>query len=458
MPAFPVRSRASTPGLPALLRLAWPMIVSRSTQAVVGLADALMVAHLGGTALAAVTTGALNGFALLIFPMGVAFIVASFSSQLAGRRDFAAARRFGWYGLGIAAAAQVVALVTIPAIGPVLGVLDYEPGVAEALGAYLAVRLLFTGPAVGIEALGNYYAGLGNTGILMRANLAAMAMNLAFNWLLIDGHLGFPAMGVRGAALASVLATSLAFLGFLAAFLAHGRGLLRSRLRLSEFGRLLRFGLPSGMNWAFEFFAFVAFVNVVVAGLGTERLAAMMTVLQVNAISFMPAFGLGSAGAILIGQAIGARRPGRVPALARLTLRTAAAWQGAVGVAYWLAPALLLAPFASGAGPGGTFMAVGVRMLMLSAFWQLFDAAGITYSEALRAAGDTSYAMWARGILAWGIFLPGSWISVRLLGGGAGAAMAWLLVYLALLALVLYTRFRAGAWRRIRLVGPHPPA
>jgi MATE family multidrug resistance protein len=62
--------------------------------------------------------------------------------------------------------------------------------------------------------------------------------------------------------------------------------------------------------------------------------------------------------------------------------------------------------------------------------------------------------MWARIAVAWAVFVPGSWISVRVLGGGDVAAVAWLVAYLALLAAVLLLRFRSGAWRRIVLVEP----
>jgi MATE family multidrug resistance protein len=91
-------------------------------------------------------------------------------------------------------------------------------------------------------------------------------------------------------------------------------------------------------------------------------------------------------------------------------------------------------------------------MLLLSAAWQLFDAAAATLAEALRAAGDTAFTMWARIALAWLVFAPGSWISVHRLGGGEMVAVGWLVLYLGLLALLLWLRFRSGAWRRLELV------
>lgn len=438
----------------SLLTLAWPIVVSRSSQVVVGVSDAIMVAGLGEAALAATTAGALNTFALLIFPMGTVFIVSSFSAQMLGKGDAGGARRYGLYGLGLAAVTQVLCLAALAGLGPALGLFPYAPEVRAAMHDYLFLRLLSGGAAIGIEALGNYYGGLGRTRLPMLANVAAMVLNVIGNWLLIHGHMGAPAMGVRGAALASTLATWLAFLGLLAVFLAEGRGTAAGPLRLREAWRMLRFGLPSGFNWMFEFMAFHFFINVVVAGLGTTALAAMMVVIQINSVSFMPAFGVASAGAILVGQAIGAEQKDAVPGVVRLAFLVAAAWQGLVGLAYLLVPGALLLAFAPPGAEGEALRTVGVRLLMLSAAWQLFDSAATAIAEALRAAGDTSYTMWARSIIAWLVFAPGSYVTVRRLGWGDTSAVAWLVLYLGLLAGVLYLRFRSGAWRRVQLTEP----
>ncbi|MBK9516360.1 MAG: MATE family efflux transporter [Anaeromyxobacter sp.] len=448
------------PGLRTLLTLAWPIVVSRSSQVVVGVSDAVMVAHLGAAALAATTTGAMNAFSVFILPMGVVFIVSSFASQLFGRGDRAGARRYGWYGLAVALATQAAGLAAIPALPVALAWLDLPADVVPLLATYLAIRLWSSGAAIGLEALANYYGGLGDTRRPMVANVAAMVLNVGGNWLLIDGHLGFAARGVAGAALASALATWLAFAGLLAGFLLEGRrlGAGRRPLSLTELLRMLRFGLPSGLNWFFEFLAFNLFVTVILAGLGTTTLAAFMAVLQVNSVAFMPAFGLASAGAILVGQAIGAGRRDDVPGVVWLTFQVAAGWQGLAGLLYLAAPALILAPFATDPASGPALLEAGARMLVLTATWQLFDAAAAVVGEALRAAGDTAFMLWARVAIAWGIFLPGSWISVRWLGGGDLVAVGWLVLYLGLLALVIWLRFRGGAWRRLELVEPAPLA
>lgn len=451
---------ARPPTLRALLSLAWPVIVSRSSQSVVGLADAIMVAALGEAALAATTTGALNFFNFIILPMGVVFIVQSFTAQLTGKQDDEGARRYGWYGLVIAAVCGALVVPALPFIDELLRLFAYEPDVTARMTSYLQIRALSLGAALGVEALGAYFGGLGNTRLPMAFNLVAMGVNVFLNWVLIFGNLGAPALGVDGAALASVLATSVAFLGLFACFfLGKGGGARRATaLRAHEVLRVLRFGLPSGLNWFFEFLAFSFFINVVVAGLGTTALAAVMLVFQLNSVAFMPAFGVATAGAILVGQAIGADRKDRVPRATLLAMGTSGGWQLLVGLVYLSAPVTLLALIADPSAVSPELLEMGARILMLSVAWQLSDAAAITLSEVLRAAGDTAFPLWARTIIAWGLFAPGSYATVHVFGGTDVAAVLWIVFYLSALAGVLWWRFSSGAWRSIELVERELPS
>lgn len=439
--------------LMTLLRLAFPIVLSRASQTVVGLSDAIMVAHLGASALAATSTGATNAFSLLILPMGITFIVSSFSSQLFGRGDAASARRYGWYGLIIAALTQVVCFASIPFFGPVISLLPYDADVKALMETYLFWRILSGGAGIGVEALANYYGGLGRTVPGMVTNLFAMGANVLLNYLLINGAGPIPMLGVKGAALASSFSTGLAFIGFLLFFLREGKGLPKPALSMDEFKRMLRFGLPSGFNWLFEFLAFVFFVNVVVAGLGTPAVAALNSVIALNSVSFMPSFGIASAGAVLVGQAIGSSRKDDVPHIVKLSVGTAMVWMTLAGLTYLLIPGVLLLPFARGADAAAV-MEFGVRMLMVSAAWQVFDATATSLAECLRAAGDTLYPLVVRLLIAWLVFVPGAWFTVRSFGGGEVGAMVWLVIYIGLLALVLLLRFRSGKWRTMELIEP----
>jgi len=449
-------------GLGTLLSLAWPMVLARSTQAVIGFCDAFMCASLGQDALAATTTGAMNAFSVAILPMGVVFIVQSFAAQLTGKGDLAGARRYAWYGLILSAVAGLIGLVAIPFIGPVLGLLPFEPHVADLMSQYLGIRLLSLGAMVGTEALGNWFGGLGNTRIQMVAGVVAMVINVVLCWVFIFGNLGAPALGVAGSALAAAIASWIGF-GVVAFCFARGWGGSRPEgsgrrlaLRRSELVRVLRFGLPNGLNWFLEFAAFMFFINIVLADLGTSVLAAFMVVMSINSVSFMPAFGLSSSGAILAGQAIGSGRKDEVPDIWFLTARTTAAWQCAVGIAYLAVPGVLISIFAPPDQDASRLIEVGTVLLALSAAWQLFDSIAITLSETLRAAGDTAWTLWARIVLAWAVFLPASLLTVFVFDGGHVAAMLCIAGYIAILAGAFYLRFRSGRWRSIDLTGSAP--
>ncbi len=446
-----MRSRLVT-----LLALALPMVLARATQSVITFADALQVEHLGPGALAATATGGLNVLCISILAAGNVFIVQSFVAQLvgAGKRD--EAPRFASYGLVIAMLAGLMSLALVPAIGPVLSLTSYSPHVQHEMTDYMSIRLLSIAAAVGVEALGNWYGGLGNTWMQMIAGVIQMVVAVFCNWLLIDGNLGAPALGVAGAAWGAVIATWLGF-GFLAfAYWRRWGGAPRGAkvpLTLTEFKRVVRFGLPNGINWFFDFAAFQVFVNVVLSSLGDDAVAALNAVIAVNSIGFMPAFGLASAGAILAGQSIGAGKREEVWPQVKLTLACTMTWMGLVAIFYVAMPGRILAWFDS-KGTSVAMVTIGTTMLLLSAAWQLFDAISMTMAETLRAAGDTFWTAAARSLLAWLVFMPSAVLVVMRWDGGPVGAMLCLAGYLALLAVALGYRFRSGAWRRIELIEP----
>jgi len=444
------------------------MIIARATQAVDGFADTYQVHHLGNDAIVATGTGALNCYGVIMLPLGVAFIVSSFVAQLEGSGRRGEAARYGWYGLLLALFAGLLSLIALPLIGPALGLFRYTDVVRGEMTDYMQVRMAALGVMVGVEALNNYYGGLGRTWVSMAAGVISMVVNIVTNWIFIDGNLGAPALGVRGAALSSVLASSAAFAFVMLLFLRDRR---RARaaavaagttdrvvLKRAEFTRMLRFGVPNGINWMMEFAAFQMFINVVMSDLGTTALAAFNAVMSINSLSFMPAFGIASAGSILAAQAIGSGAKELVWPLLKLTMKTTMVWMGVIGLSYVVFPTQLVSLFSSGAGNGASadlsIVSIGATMLLLSAAWQLFDAVGMTIAETLRAAGDTKWTATARLVLAWFMFLPSGYIVVRVFDGGPSGAMLCLAGYLALLSVVLTYRFRTGAWKSIQLVEP----
>jgi len=459
-----------------LLKLAWPVVVSRSAQVVVGITDALMVAQLGESSLAAVTTGGMNALMVFILPMGTVFIVSSFSSQFFGRGDIRAARRFGLYGLMIAALTGVLIGGVQPFVGSILGLLGYEADVALLMTGYLSIRLFSGVFVVGLEALGNFYQGIGNTRLPMASQLIAMTANVVLNYALIFGNFGAPALGVKGAAIGSVCATGLGFFFILFCFwrrigvpkpeaatqvASEGDNKSASStqpLSRDEFIKVVRFGFPSGLNWFMEFAAFNFFINVVVAGLGTTSLAAMNTVIEISSMAFMPTFGIATAGSILVGQAIGKGRLDHASTSVRLTLMFACGWQVLAGALYITIPDILMSLFSTDTAAGVELVTIGASMLRFSVLWQFSDAVATTFTETLRAAGDTTWPLYARLSIAWFVFVPMSLIAVTWYNGGPTAAILSIVVYISLLAVAVSWRYRSGKWKSIGLTDDAPAA
>jgi len=433
------------------------MVLARATQAVLTACDAAFTAPLGSDSLTAVTTGGLNTFFFIVLPMGAVFIVQSFTAQLKGKGDVGGARRYGFYGLAIAVVAGLASIAMIPLIGPALAI-PYDGILHDHMTDYMIIRLLSVTAVVGTEALGAWYGGLGNTWMQMIAGVVTMLTNVLLAWMLIFGKLGAPAMGVPGAALATVIACWIGFAVIAIAFfrgwgVPGGKPTGPLELKKSELARVARFGLPNGVNWFLEFAAFQLFLNGVMPGLGKIALGGLMVVMAINSVAFMPAFGLATSGAVLAGQAIGAGDKDAVWPHVRLTLIVTATWMLTVAAVYLAFPRTILGWFAP-PDHHDELIAVGLTMLMVSACWQVFDAIGLTLTEVLRAAGDTTWSAGARLVLAWAVFTPSAFIAVRVYGGGPGAAMGCLVLYLALLSAALGWRFKRGAWRKIELIEP----
>jgi MATE family multidrug resistance protein len=382
------------------------------------------------------------------------FIVQSFVAQLVGRGEPEAAPRFAWYGLAIAGVAGVLGLLAIPFLEPALSLTDYSPATKSMMASYMTIRMFSVIAIVGIEVLGNWYGGLNNTWMAMVCGVITMVVDLVLNFVLVYGYLGAPEMGVDGAALSTAIASWTGFAFLVVAFWARMGGAPRVKttgLSRRELWRVVRFGLPNGLNWFLEFAAFQVFVNFVFGGLGDVPVAALNVVIAINSVSFMPAWGIATAGSILAGQAIGRGARDQVWSYVKITLACTMTWMTVIGIGYLLFPDELLSLFDSG---DPELVSIGVSMLVISALWQVFDAIGLTLSETLRAAGDTAWTAMMRLVLAWLVFMPLSYLVVGVLDGGPIGAMVCLVIYLALLAGALSYRFRSGAWRRIELIEP----
>ncbi|HWN80894.1 MAG TPA: MATE family efflux transporter, partial [Candidatus Udaeobacter sp.] len=293
---------------------------------------------------------------------------------------------------------------------------------------------------------------IGDTRTPMVVALLANLSNVVFDYLLIFGHAGFPRMGVAGAAWATVGSCAFQAAILFWIFLRRGRkeGHLPERVvgpSAAEMLRLLRVGVPVGVQWVLDMGSWTAFTTIV-AGLGEVQAAANQVAVSILHLSFMPGYGISVAATTLVGQYLGAGNPRAAIRSAHHALRLGVIFMCTMGAAFCLLRGTLVRAF--NADPA--VIAVGERLLVIAAIFQVFDAMNLVLSGVLRGAGDTRFPMLATIVMAWIVFLPLAWFLSVPLGfgvvGGWAAIIAWTLG----LALVLGWRFRQRKWLSMLLV------
>lgn len=294
------------------------------------------------------------------------------------------------------------------------------------------------------------------SGVSIRASLPAGILSFT----MIFGHLGVPEMGIRGAALATVIAGCVPpaiLFGLYFGRAANREFGTRATFRYDPalFRRLLRFGLPSGVHLALDLTSFTLFV-LLVGRLGPLAQAASNIALSVNTLAFMPILGLGIAASIVVGQYQGRREPRHAERGGWSALILGTAYMAAIGSTYVLFPELYVRMFAGSAEEtfgAGELLPTVRPLLFILAVWSLADAADIVLAGALKGAGDTRFVMaWSLAI-AYGFFVTGEIAIVLVFKLGLIPAWLWTCAYIAVLAAGYLWRFKSGRWKSIDLLG-----
>ena len=349
-----------------------------------------------------------------------------------------------------------------PIAGPVFRSAGHPPEVVQAEVTYSAILMRGAFPVVLMATLSTFFAGRGETRVVLLVNVATTVVDTVLNYLWIFGHGGFPRAGVAGAAWSTIAAQALGALIYLVLILrpAHRRDyatLSGWRPEPALLGRLLRFGLPTGLQYSMEVLAFGLFM-LIVGRLGTAALAASSIAFNLNMIVFLPMLGLGVGVSSLVGRYLGADRPELAERSTWSAFWMSLGYFAACGALYVLAPWLLIAPYAAGAD-ASSFAEVGrltAILLRFVALYSIFDMMNLVFAAGLRGAGDTTYPLVATVVLGWVAMLGPAWLIVER-GGGLLGAWAAPTVYVVLLGLLMMRRFRHGRWKGLRVIEPAPP-
>lgn len=444
-----------TPGLPReVWTLAWPAITHMLLVTLVFLVDRLVLGHHDGSELASIQ---ISG--VLVWTLYAVFTAASAGTlavvaRCIGARDRDAAGRASFVGLAFAGVSGVaVTLVVLATMGPVLPLVfpSASPAVLENAERYLAIVLPCL-PAAFLEAsAAASLQAAGDTRTPFFAGVVANAVNLALSAGLVFGVGGLPQLGIRGAAIGAAAAMLIQ-----AVILVHALArrcpaipFMESRrdLRAKEtLVRLLRVSVAAYLEKLVYNGGYVLFV-VVIARLGDAAMAANQAMVSIEAICFLSADGFGIAAGALVARKLGEGRPSDARAVAAIATRMAIGLLGACGIAFLVAPRLLMRAFTD----DDAIVEMGVRALPPMALAQPFMAYATVLRMSLRGAGATNTVLWVTMLGTFAVRLPLAWWMVSQLGWGLTGIWLASTADWAIQSVVVFRIFRGRRWQERRV-------
>jgi len=434
-------------------------VVSFGSTSLIHFTDRVFLANYSLEAIAAALPAGIVSFLFTCFFMGVAGYVNVFIAQYIGA---GAMRRVGaalWQGIYFSLGAAVLLALLYFLAEPMFAYSGHPPAVRVQEVIYFQIVTLGSGLVVISTALSCFFSGRGLTRPVMVINLISAGVNIPLDYLLINGVGPFPEMGIAGAAVATVasqLVMTLLFAWLVFAPKSHREfGVLSDhRLDRELFRRLMRFGLPGGLQFFVDIFGFTFFIFMV-GRLGSVELAATNIVFAINALAFMPMVGLSVAVSTLVGQALGAERPALAVFATGNTLRLTLIYMGLMVLLFIFAPEPLLRIFSDPSAQPVNHQAImetGVILLRFVAVYTMFDSLGIILGGALRGAGDIRFVTGAMAVVSFFFMLLPVYVLVELAHAGLYAVWYCAACYILVLALVFWLRYRNGKWQKMRVI------
>jgi multidrug resistance protein, MATE family len=437
--------------LRSMLRLAVPVVTVQVGMMLMGVVDTVMVGHLSrdgsSVGLAAVALGHLYFFGVGVFGMGTLMVLDPVVAQAVGARDEAGVARGLQRGVLLAGILAVPSVAILLVAGPVLGVARQPAEVVPLAADYIVRLALGVLPFFVFIVFRQSLQALRRTGAIVASIVVANVVNAALNWLLIFGHGPFQRMGVLGSAWATTISRWL----LLAVLIGLAWRELYPRLRRHHpevwdpgpLGRMLRLGVPIGLQYVLEFGAF-AFVALMMGWLGTRQMAGHQVAINLASLTFMVPLGVGDAASVLVGHAVGRADPAGARSSARAALVCGAGFMSCTAILFLTASAFLARLYTPDAG----VVAVAAALIPLAGVFQVFDGLQVVAGGILRGLGETRVAMRVNVLGYWLLGLPVSWLLGIRAGWGPVGLWWGLVVGLTVVATVLLVRVRIALGRQ----------
>jgi MATE family multidrug resistance protein len=415
--------------LVALTRLAVPVVLSELGWMAQSVVDTIMVGKLGPVAIGAVALGNAVFYTPSLLGIGLLLGLDPLVAQAFGRKDYDDCHRWLAQGIYLALAISPVLMALVAMASLFFSRVGIAPEVAAPAAQYLRLLDWSILPLLIYGASRRYLQGVGEVRVITITYIGANLLNWGGNWALIYGHLGFPAMGVRGSALSTVAARILmaaSLMGFAWRYeRQRGHPLFRhwASPQMARIRELVRLGLPAAGQIVLEVGAWNT-ATLSAGWLNPIALATHQIAINYASVTYMIPLGISAATAVSVGHAIGAGDKARARRAGWLALGLGTAFMILAGIVFLVAPRPLIELYTS----DPRVLAVGPTLLWIAAAFQVFDGIQTISTGALRGLGETRAPMlanflgyWILGlplgmtlcfILKWGIY--GMWIGLTL--------------------------------------------
>ena len=443
--------------LRATLLLAWPLVLSNLTMALIQATDVVLMGWLGAHALAATALGLNLTFALLLFAMGMILAASPMMATAFGRKAHSVrqVRRTFRQSLWLAVGLTLPLWLMLWNAEPIIRALGQQPDLARDAGIFLRGYMWSALPFLLFQAMRNFLSARERPGWILIISAIGIVLNFALGWALIFGRLGLPALGIFGGGLASSIVWGVLAIG-LAIVLVTDRQFRRYHLfgrwwraDWPRFAALVRLGLPIGLLMSFEgaVFAAAAFLMGLI---DSASVAAHAVALQIAALTFMVPMGLGQAATVRVGLALGRGDRAGITRAGWTAWILGVGFMAAMALVMWLVPRQLVTLFLEATPANAQVIALAVSFLGVAAIFQIVDGAQVVGAGMLRGLHDTRVPMIFAFVGYWAIGIGvGAWLAFRAGWNGVGiwTGLATGLAVVAALMIIRWSRRE-----RLRLV------
>lgn len=441
--------------------LSLPLVGIQLSQAIIGITDTIMVGWLGAPELAALVLATSFYFVLLIVGIGFSAAVLPLAATARGADDDIMLRRAIRMGFWICTGYSVIAVVVLFNTENILLFAGQDPQTAASAALYMELAKWAFWPALMSMNLRAFYTVLDRANTMLLIIVLGVILNAIFNYILIFGKFGFPAMGIEGASLATFSANLLAFVAMVLVSM-HDKKLkvfeIYVRLWRADWEilrRIVGLGLPISMALLAEVGLFSA-ASVMFGWIGTLELAAHGIVMQLATVTFMIPLGLANAATTRVGLAFGRKNPDDLKRAAYTALTLAVSFMMVAAFVFLIIPETLISLFLDDEGKDTmAVVALAIPYLLLAALFQLFDGAQAVAAGALRGMQDTRIPMVMAVFSYWVLGLGASYLLAFKFGWGGVGIWAGLAMGLAAASVLLLARFLMRDRLQIGLAAPN---